>query len=109
MKLLFDENISYRILKLLEGHFSKVESVFNLTGISKDVDIWFYAKENGLVIVTFDEDFYDWQILKGYPPKIIWLRMGNTSTKMLANKLIAEKGNISSLVEDDNLGILEIY
>ena len=49
MKLLFDENISYRILKLLEGHFSKVESVFNLAGISNALDIWSNAKENGLV------------------------------------------------------------
>ena len=102
MKLLFDENFSCRFLKLLKVHFSNVVSVFYLAGISNDLDIWSYAKENGLVIVTFDEDFYDWQILKGYPPKIIWLRMGNTSTKKLANKLITEKGNISSLVEDDN-------
>ena len=52
-----------------------------------DFDIWLYAKENDYTIVTFDSDFYDVSITRGSPPKIIWLRIGNTSTNFIANVL----------------------
>ena len=109
MKLLFDENISYRILPILKNHFEEVESVINIPSVKENLEIWNYAKEMGFTIVTFDEDFYDWQLLRGYPPKIIWLRMGNTPTQPLAEKLIKEKAQIQRLTEDPNLGVLEIY
>jgi len=109
MKLLFDENISYRILPLLKDHFEQAESIFNVKSVKEDLEIWNYAKRNGFTIVTFDEDFYDWQLLKGFPPKIIWLRMGNTPTKFLAERLIAEKDQIKRLIDDSELGVLEIY
>jgi len=109
MKLLFDENISYRILPLLQDHFEHVESVIHVASVQQDLEIWNYAKDNDYVIVTFDEDFYDWQLLRGYPPKLIWLRMGNTPTQPLAAKLIAEKDQIQRLVDDVELGVLEMY
>lgn len=109
MKLLFDENISYRILAFLDEHFEHVESVFNIPSVKEDTEIWTYAKRNDYTIVTFDEDFYDWQVLKGFPPKIIWLRLGNTPTKILANRIIKEKEQILRMANDPELGVLELY
>jgi predicted nuclease of predicted toxin-antitoxin system len=54
---------------------------------STDKQIWNYAKENDYNIVTFDADFYDLVTLYGHPPKIIWLRLGNTSSRNLATIL----------------------
>lgn len=109
MKLLFDANISYRILAFLNEHFEHIESVFNIPSVKEDKEIWTYAKRNDYTIVTFDEDFYDWQVLKGFPPKIIWLRLGNTPTKILADRIIKEKEQIFRLESDPELGVLELY
>ena len=90
MKLLFDQNISYRISQLIEDIFPESKQVRNLKlENSTDRQIWDYAKEKDYCIVTFDSDFYDLSLFRGSPPKIIWLRMGNTSTKSL-EKIIRE-------------------
>lgn len=68
-----------------------------------------YAKEHELLIVTFDEDFYELQLLNGFPPKIVWLRFGNSSNLRVANKLISNKKNILNLVMNEEKGILEIF
>lgn len=109
MKLLFDENISHRIIPILKNDFSELEHVKYIEGIKRDIEIWEYAQNEGFTIVTFDEDFFEWQLVRGYPPKIVWLRCGNTPTKTLAEKIKAEKSNIQQLLSDENLGILEVY
>ena len=60
MKLLFDQNISFRILSKIKLNFPDAKQVRQL-GIENysDIEIWKYAKENEFTIVTFDGDFYD--------------------------------------------------
>ena len=76
-----------------------------------DIDIWKFAKENNYTIVTFDADFYDLSNLKGFPPKIIWLRFGNTKTDYIA-EIINSKSTIIkdfvSLLEYSKMACLEI-
>lgn len=86
MKLLFDQNISFRILSKIKVNFTDAKQVRQL-GIKNysDIEIWKFAKENEFTIVTFDADFYDLSNLKGYPPKIVWLRFGNTKTDFIAD------------------------
>jgi predicted nuclease of predicted toxin-antitoxin system len=88
VKLLFDQNISFRIVKKIED-FLPNSSQVRLLGLenAKDTDIWEYAKNNDYTIITFDTDFYDLSLIKGTPPKIIWLRIGNTSTTSLIDCL----------------------
>lgn len=110
MRLLIDENISFRILKFIDSHFpgsAHVSSIKN--GKITDLEIWSYAKQHDFVIVTYDEDFYEWQQLKESPPHIIWLRFGNAPTRFIAEKLIRNKNNILQMVSDELNGILEIY
>jgi predicted nuclease of predicted toxin-antitoxin system len=45
-----------------------------------DREIWAYAASRGLVIATKDWDFVQLSSLRGQPPKVIWLRLGNCST-----------------------------
>jgi len=110
MKLLLDENISYRALKYIDSHFPGSVHVSNIKkGRITDREIWDYAKRNDFVITTYDEDFYEWQQLRDFPPFIIWLRFGNASTRYIAGKLIHHKNDILKMVSDETKGVLEIY
>ena len=88
MKLLFDQNISFRIISKISLNFPEAKQVIQL-GIENysDIEILEFAKENKYTIITFDADFYDLSTLKEFPPKIIWLRFGNTKTEFIANKI----------------------
>ncbi len=110
MKLLFDENISYRIVKKIIEIYPSSTHVSNVRPIIKeDFAIFEYAHKEGFIIVTFDEDFREIQSLAGFPPKIIWLRMGNTSTLNVLSKLVNNQSEITELSENNEIGILEIY
>jgi predicted nuclease of predicted toxin-antitoxin system len=64
VKLRFDENISHRILKKLNPEFENSIHCKSIKPYPKnDFDIWNHAKENEYLIVTFDEDFYEWMLL----------------------------------------------
>ncbi len=82
MKLLFDQNISFRIVQKIQTIFPNAKQVreLGLEGFSDD-KIWTFAKVNNYTIVTFDSDFFEISNLKGHPPKIIWFRTRNTTTK----------------------------
>lgn len=112
MKLLFDENISYRILKKLENDYPNSVQVKRLGLESiEDMSIWNFAKTNGFTIVTFDADFVDIAAMKGHPPKIIWLRTGNTTTNAIAELLKYRKPEIEMFIQGEDfkkLACLEI-
>ena len=76
-----------------------------------DLEIWNYAKQNSFTIVTFDADFYDFVTLYGHPPKVIWLRVGNTTTSKLIEVITEFADTIKSFVSDadyKHLGCMEI-
>ena len=79
MKLLFDQNISFRVIKKISQFYPEAQQIRAL-GLenSTDIQIWEYAKRNGYSIVSYDADYFDIASLKGHPPKIVWLRIGNT-------------------------------
>ena len=102
MKLLFDQNISFRIISKISTHFPEAKQVRQI-GIEdySDIEIWKFAKENNFTIVTFDADFYDLSNLKGHPPKIIWLRFGNTKTDFLSEIINSKKSIINDFINAD--------
>jgi predicted nuclease of predicted toxin-antitoxin system len=112
MKLLFDQNISYRVIKGLLNIFPSARQVRELKlENATDRQIWEYAKENGYTIVTFDSDFFDLTLLLGIPPKVIWLRLGNTSTDHLIKILKENQRLIREFIENpeyDRVGCLEL-
>ncbi len=99
MKLLFDQNISYRIISKIKINFPDAVQVKQL-GIENysDIEIWEFAKKNEYTIVTFDSDFFDFANIKGHPPKIIWLRLGNTKTDFLAEIINKRHSIISDFI-----------
>ena len=112
MKLLFDQNISYRIVGLVSGNYPEAKHI-NQVGLEDATDnsIWNFAEENDYTIVTFDSDFYNLSIIRGCPPKIIWLRIGNTSTLNVAKVLNGDFALIKAFLTDssyEDLACLEI-
>lgn len=113
MKLLLDENISHKLVESIGLAFPGTKHIqhFDLAG-KEDKIIFEFARDNNFCIVTFDEDFNNLSLLKGYPPKIIWLHTGNSSTKALAQLLISKQSAITKFLsseEDQDIGCLEIY
>lgn len=101
MSLLFDQNISFRIIQKIKEDFPNSKQVSEL-GLeeSSDDKIWKFAKENNFTVVTFDSDFFEISNLKGHPPKIIWLRTGNTTTKNIIEILQQKKEIIIDFISN---------
>jgi predicted nuclease of predicted toxin-antitoxin system len=65
-----------------------------------------YAKDHSLTIVSKDSDFRDQADLEGFPPKVIWLRIGNSTTMAAAIKLRRAQETIDLFLQDSSVGIL---
>ena len=107
-KLLFDQNLSYKIIKQIEHLFPDSNHV-HLLKLDKadDAAIWKYAKENNFHIVSKDADFNDMNTLYGFPPKIIWIR-GNTTTQVIVKLLKNKNEIIYDFLDDKKVGLMEL-
>jgi len=111
MNLLLDENLSWRLIKKLKVDFTLIvhsNEIIPLNKRPKDWEIWNYANENNFVIVTNDEDFLRLSLTKGFPPKVVLLRIGNAPTNKIADILIKNKTKIEIFISNKQIGILEI-
>ena len=81
MKLLFDENLSHRLVHLLRTCFPDSLHVREIQlHNAPDHSIWLHAKSNDLTI-SKDSDFESFSLQHGHPPKFILLKLGNCSTQ----------------------------
>jgi predicted nuclease of predicted toxin-antitoxin system len=110
LKLLFDQNISFKIVSKIDVLFPGSEQVRRLKlENASDFDIWTFAKRNQYSVVTFDSDYFDINTLHGTPPKIIWVRSGNLTTDRLTTLLTAKSNLIIEYLQDDSLnGCLQL-
>lgn len=88
MKLLIDQNLSYRLVQQLQALYPGTEHVLRLGLINTaDTVIWEFARQKGFCILTQDEDFLDLSVVRGAPPKVVLLRSGNLPTADIAELL----------------------
>ena len=101
MKLLFDQNLSPRLPRLLTDLYPDSAHVRDL-GMkdSTDSEIWEYAKTNGFAIVSKDSDFQARSLLYGHPPKFIWLRVGNCPVDTIEDLLRKHSATIHTFELD---------
>ncbi|WP_293140275.1 DUF5615 family PIN-like protein [Okeania sp. SIO3I5] len=76
---------------------------------ANDRDVWQYARDNKYIIVTKDADFYDLLTLLGFPPKLIWIRVGNCTTSEIEILLRSRYDNIVALSQDASNSVLILY
>jgi predicted nuclease of predicted toxin-antitoxin system len=101
MKLLLDQNLSFRLINMISESFSDVTHVSDHQLINtSDKKIWDYAKNNQLIILSKDSDFHQFSFLYGHPPKVIWIKHPNCSTLAIAQLLIKHKSNIEKFAQD---------
>ena len=88
MRLLFDEPLSEALVDLLGDLFPESEHVRQIAvGGADDSAVWELAREHDCMLVTKDEDFHRLSVLRGAPPKVIWIRLGNCTTRDVADLL----------------------
>ena len=110
MKLLFDHNLPPCLVDRLRDLFPHSVHVF-AAGLDRasDLEIRDYAKQEALIIVTKDADFSDLCVLKGFPPKIIWIRRGNCSTQDLEHLVRRHHHEIEAFEVDLMNGVLTLF
>lgn len=110
MKLLFDENLSHRLVDLLavEFPYSNHPRRLGMRGAS-DSKLWEFARRHAFIIVSKDNDFRQRAFLHGSPPKVIWLSIGNAGTHAIAMLLRSRLHRIRAFTAspEDGLLILE--
>ena len=106
MKLLFDQNLSDQLVVLLTDLFPNSTHVKTIgLGTATDIELWDYARDNDYCIVSKDTDFRNRSVIHGYPPKVIWIRIGNCSTSAVEHKLRRHFADIKEFVRDTNAGL----
>ncbi|WP_411727342.1 DUF5615 family PIN-like protein [Methyloglobulus sp.] len=109
MKLLFDENLSPKLVNLLADIFPDSVHVDRVgLGGKTDDEVWCYAKANGFILVSKDSDFYDKNLLHGHPPKVIWIKRGNCTNRQIHLLLRNKHEIICRLNYDEELGFMII-
>ena len=109
MKLLFDQNLSPRLVQRLSDLYPSSDHVYSV-GLDRASDtlLWNYAREHGFALVTQDADFSEMSELLGFPPKVIWIRRGNCSTSQIESILRLHHEAIVGIDEDTTAGIITV-
>jgi predicted nuclease of predicted toxin-antitoxin system len=109
MKLLLDENLSRRLVPLLQTDYPDSTQVV-LEGLesASDYVVWEFAKANQFVIVTRDADFEEMSMVLGQPPKIIWLRTWNQTRARTLKTLLDNHTEIEDVLSRQDHACIEI-
>lgn len=107
MKLLFDQNVSPNLVNRLADIFpgsSHVQSVG--LDCADDDQIWEHARLNGFAIVSKDADYNNLSVLRGSPPKVIWLQLGNCTIAQVEAVFRVRFADIEAFEKDPSVGTL---
>ena len=107
MKLLFDHNLSYRLVVALESLYpgSQNLSALGMSAASDDA-VWDFARDHGFTLVSKDSDFYYRSMLLGHPPKAVWIRLGNCTTKAISDLLRMRHADLVAFDQDSSASFL---
>ena len=107
---MFDQNLSRKLVTRLGDIFPDSSHIqFHEMAEASDTEIWEFAKNNNFCIVTQDVDFAEKSRLYGSPPKVVWLRCGNTKISTVESILRSGKEAIQELLSNPLLDCLELY
>ena len=107
MKLLFDQNLSHRLVPALADIFPDSNHVRNAgLGRADDDSVWQYATAQGFAIVSKDSDFHQLSFVRGHPPKVVWIRRGNCSTDEIESLLRQREQDLRTFNRDPDASFL---
>ena len=109
MRLLFDQNLSFKLVRLLADVYPDSVHVRDLQLVqADDLTIWHHAAEQELTIVSKDSDFHQMSLLYGHPPKTVWLRVGNAPTSTIAELLREHHATMQRFHTDPDASLLAL-
>ena len=109
MKLLFDENLSHKLVRLLADLFPGSVHVRDVgLKAADDSEVWKYAQDNSFIICSKDSDLHQRSFLLGFPPKVVWVRLGNCSTSDVEMLLRKHDATIELFADDDYASFLTL-
>ncbi len=73
-----------------------------------DSAIWFHAQREGFAIITKDADFVELSLLRGFPPKVVLINLGNVSNTAIVARLLAAEPAMRDFLENSTEGVLEV-
>jgi predicted nuclease of predicted toxin-antitoxin system len=102
VKLLFDENLSRRLVRPVEDLHPGSKHVSDV-GLERadDQTVWRHALEHGFTLVSRDADFAERSLSEGPPPKVIWIRRGNCSTRTIESLLRERHAELEAFAADE--------
>lgn len=107
MRLLFDQNLSPKLVDLLADLFPGSRHVqTEKLDCTDDDQIWEHARTHGFTIVSKDVDYSNMSVLRGSPPKVIWLLLGNCTTLEVESAFRSRFTEIERFETEDSTGTL---
>jgi predicted nuclease of predicted toxin-antitoxin system len=109
MKLLFDQNLSPRLVQLLAERFPDSAHLHLLgLGEASDAVVWDFAEENKFIIVSKDSDYLDCSAAFGFPPHVLSIRSGNCSTSHVEKLLRDNFDSIQHMLDEGQIGFIAL-
>jgi len=107
VKLLFDQNLSHKLARRVADLFPNSTHVREV-GLkeAEDPAVWEYAKQQSFLIVSKDADFHQRSFLLGFPPKVVWIRLGNCTTAEVEQVIRKNFESIKVFAEDEEAAFL---
>jgi predicted nuclease of predicted toxin-antitoxin system len=110
VKLLLDHNLSHKLVdRLADTYPDSTQTRLLDFARATDPEIWFHARTHDFVIVSKDNDFAELAVLRGAPPKVVWLRLGNCSSSAVEQLLRQNVEVIEEFAGDPERVVLELH
>ncbi len=108
-RLFFDEPLSEELCQTVADIFPGSLHIRLLgQGGAPDITVWELARQHGCLVVSKDEDFHRLALLRGAPPKFVWIRLGNCTTDDIAQLLRRRYDDISHFEQQSDATVLEL-
>jgi predicted nuclease of predicted toxin-antitoxin system len=107
VKLLLDENLPPRLVATLGEFFPDSRHVSEVDLASRpDEEVWEHAKASGFTLVSKDSDFQQLSFVRGHPPKVIWVRLGNCTVREIESLLLSRVEAIRIFIDAEEAAVL---
>jgi predicted nuclease of predicted toxin-antitoxin system len=108
-RLFFDEPLPEELCEALADIFPNSLHIRLLgQGGAPDTIVWDLARQHGCLVVSKDEDFHRLALLRGAPPKFVWIRLGNCTTNDIVQLLRRRHNDILQFDEQHEATVLEL-
>lgn len=88
MRFLVDAQLPPALAAWIEGRGHQASHISDLGGVSvSDGTIWEIARRDDSIIVTKDRDFAIWAAARRNGPQVVWIRLGNATSRSLLSWL----------------------